>query len=406
MSLPEEIALDVFGEMQCVTCHDPHDDTFGNFLVTTNIKSNLCLKCHDLYGWTESVHATSNALVQNANDEYLKNTGYQTVSDNGCLSCHQPHSAGYPERLFHFEQEEDNCFSCHNGQVAKNVMDEFQNLSGHFVGDYDQIHDIREFPGGSDRHVECEDCHNPHAMVKSIQIPASAPNIQGSLRAVSGVSASGAVIQHASYEYEVCFKCHGNNLTRVDSLISRQITQTNTIMEFDKSNPSFHPVTARGVNTNVPSLISGLDESSMIYCTDCHNSDASSQVKGPHGSKYPFLLAYQYETEDETDESIFAYELCYQCHDRQSILNDRSFEKHKKHIVDEKTPCSVCHDPHGISYSQGNSTNNTHLINFDRTVVFPDVITGRLEFEDLGTFRGRCYLECHGENHSPEEYEP
>lgn len=404
--LPDEITLDKFGEMQCVTCHDPHDDTFGNFLVTTNIKSNLCLKCHDLYGWTGSMHEASNALVQSANDDYLRDTGYETVSDTGCLSCHQPHSAGHPERLFHFEKEEDNCFSCHNGQVAKNMINEFQKFSGHFVGDYEQIHDIRESAGGSDQHVECEDCHNPHAMVQSLESPNTAPNIQGALMGVSGVTSSGSMIEHASYEYEVCFKCHGDNSTRVDSVISRQITQTNTMLEFDQSNPSFHPVTARGANMNVPSLISGLDESSIIYCTDCHNSDTSSQVKGPHGSQYPFLLAYQYETEDETEESVFAYELCYQCHDRDSILNDRSFEKHKKHIVDEKTPCSVCHDPHGISYSQGNSTNNTSLINFDMTVVFPDPDTGRLEFEDLGTFRGQCYLECHGEEHSPEDYEP
>jgi hypothetical protein len=177
-------------------------------------------------------------------------------------------------------------------------------------------------------------------------------------------------------------------------------------LEFDPSNPSFHPVTVRGVNVNVPSLISGLDEFSMIYCTDCHNSDTSSQARGPHGSQYPFLLAYQYETEDEIEESVFAYELCYRCHDRQSILSDRSFKEHRKHIAEEKTPCSVCHDPHGISYSQGNSVNNSNLINFDATVVFPDPDTGRMEFEDLGTFRGQCYLECHGVRHSPEAYEP
>jgi predicted CXXCH cytochrome family protein len=406
VSLPDEIALDKLGEMQCVTCHDPHDDTFGNFLVTTNIKSNLCMKCHDLYGWTGSVHATSNILVQSAADSYLRETGYQTVSDNGCLSCHQPHSAGHAERLLHFEKEEDNCFNCHNGQVAKNMTNEFQKFSGHFVGDYEAIHDIGESAGGTDQHVECDDCHNPHAMIQSVQAPATAPNIRGATKAVSGVTAGGAMIEHATYEYEICFKCHGNNSNRVDSLISRRITQTNTLLEFEQANPSFHPVTARGVNMNVPSLISGLDESSMIYCTDCHSSEASSQVKGPHGSQYPFLLAYSYETADDTEESVFAYQLCYQCHDRDNILNDRGFEKHKKHIVDEKTPCSVCHDPHGISYSQGNSTNNSNLINFDATIVFPDPDTGRLEFEDLGTFRGQCYLECHGKRHSPEVYEP
>jgi len=401
--LPDEITLDRFGEMQCVTCHDPHDNTFGKFLVTTNIKSNLCLKCHDLNGWTGSIHAMSDVLVQGAADPYLLDTGYLTVSDNGCLSCHQPHSAGGHERLFHFEKEEDNCLNCHNGQVASNIADELMKYSGHFAANYEGIHDIIETPGGFEKHVECEDCHNPHAIIRS---SATAPQITGALKSVSGITAEGSPIDSALYEYEVCFKCHAGNSGFVASAIPRQITQTNTMLEFDQGNPSFHPVTGRGVNMNVPSLFSGMDESTIIYCTDCHNSDASSSVKGPHGSQHPYLLAFRYETEDETEESVLAYELCYQCHDRESILNDRSFEKHKKHIVDEKTPCSACHDPHGISYSQGTATNNSHLINFDTTIVFPDPDTGRLEFEDQGTFRGQCYLQCHGEVHSPEGYEP
>jgi hypothetical protein len=35
--------------------------------------------------------------------------------------------------------------------------------------------------------------------------------------------------------------------------------------------------------------------------------------------------------------------------------------------------------------------------------VEPDA-RGLLEFEDIGRFSGRCYLQCHGENHSPKEY--
>jgi hypothetical protein len=71
--------------------------------------------------------------------------------------------------------------------------------------------------------------------------------------------------------------------------------------------------------------------------------------------------------------------------------------------VDVRTPCNVCHDPHGISYTQGNSTNNSKLINFDTSVVSPSS-SGKLRFESLGTNRGRCYLRCHGENHDPKSY--
>jgi hypothetical protein len=82
---------------------------------------------------------------------------------------------------------------------------------------------------------------------------------------------------------------------------------------------------------------------------------------------------------------------------------NKSFRHHKKHIVNEKTPCNVCHDPHGISITQGNSTNNSKLINFDLSVVSPSS-SGQLKFESRGVFRGACYLKCHGKNHDPRRY--
>jgi hypothetical protein len=74
---------------------------------------------------------------------------------------------------------------------------------------------------------------------------------------------------------------------------------------------------------------------------------------------------------------------------------------HRKHVVEENTTCSVCHDPHGISATQGNSINNSHLINFDISIVEPDPNTGMLKFEDGGSNTGTCYLSCHGATHSP-----
>lgn len=142
---------------------------------------------------------------------------------------------------------------------------------------------------------------------------------------------------------------------------------------------------------------------SMIYCTDCHNSNDNSGAKGPHGSDYSPLLVRNYETSDHTSESEFAYELCYKCHSRNSILSGESFPQHRMHL-EEKIPCSACHDAHGVSSAQGTSTNNSHLMNFETTIVSPDLTTDRLEFRDMGVFRGQCYLSCHGENHSPKEY--
>jgi len=400
-SLPDPLQLDRSGELQCTTCHDPHDNSYGDFLVMSNHRSQMCTSCHDLTGWTSSSHESSNVLVAGAADPYLQRGEHATLADAGCQICHRPHAAGGNERLLHFSRLEDNCLSCHDGSVAQsNIRADLFKFSRHDVFRYQGVHDPREIPTAAPRHVECVDCHDPHAVQTGSAQP---PLITGAMRGVSGVAISGAMMRNAQFEYEVCFKCHADNPDRQQSAITRQITQTNTRLEFDPSGPSFHPVVAPGANPNVPSLKPPMTVATLIYCTDCHSSDSTSGAKGPHGSIYPHLLTYRYETSDFTPESSFSYELCYRCHSRNSILGDESFSVHSEHL-EEQIPCSACHDPHGISASQGMSLNNSHLINFDITIVQPDPDTGRLAFEDTGVFRGQCFLTCHGRVHSPAEY--
>jgi hypothetical protein len=68
------------------------------------------------------------------------------------------------------------------------------------------------------------------------------------------------------------------------------------------------------------------------------------------------------------------------------------------------SPCNNCHDPHGISVTQGNSVNNSKLINFNTGVVGPSASGIGPRFESTGTFHGQCYLTCHGHNHNPAVY--
>jgi cytochrome c553 len=236
---------------------------------------------------------------------------------------------------------------------------------------------------------------------------AQAPTIWPSMGKVPGVNVAGLPVDEAQYEYEVCFQCHADDNALDEPYISRVITQLNTRFQFESTAVSFHPVTAPGRNNNVPSLKPPYDESSMIYCSDCHGSEAGGGgPRGVHGSNIEPLLVRQYETLDYTPESAQAYALCYHCHYREGpdgILSDRSFP-HELHVVDERTPCSVCHDSHGVSSLQGTMTNNAHLINFDASVVFPDPVTGRLEYRTTGQFQGECFLSCHGANHSPASY--
>lgn len=391
-------------KVQCTSCHDPHVDLYEKFLVASTRYSDLCKYCHQRNGWDQSSHNLSNATWNGSGNNPWFHTSYTTVSENACENCHNPHTAAGPVRLMNYNREEDNCLDCHNGNVASTDI-EADMAQGwkHNVYPYSGIHDPNETGYVQNRHVECVDCHNPHMAHES---PASAPNANGFIRGVPGVDTQGNHISSIQYEYELCYKCHADSPDKPGTNIPRQIEQTNVRLEFDLSNPSFHPVEGPGQNSNVPSLISPYTESSIIYCTDCHASSGAQAAKGPHGSVYFHLLKFNYETDDYTQESYTAYELCYQCHDRNTIINGMGrFSKrvHNKHIVREDTPCSACHDAHGISSSQGNSTNNTHLINFNVSIVGP-TSSGRREFVDKGERSGSCYLKCHGENHNPKSY--
>jgi ribosomal protein L40E len=312
-----------------------------------------------------------------------------------------PHTAGEPERLLNYSFEEDNCLVCHNGNVAKtNIEKTLLKKYTHAVQDYSGLHvpaeDLSIGKIEKKKHVECFDCHDAHISSKT---PASGPpQVSGALEGVEGMSLSGEYVPLVSNEYEVCFKCHADNNMIADINIDRDLQQLNTRLEFSPSNPSFHPVVSQGRNPDVPSLLPPYTTSSLIYCTDCHNNDDKSGAQGPHGSVYEYLLESNYSTLDLTEEDSSNYGLCYKCHDRNSIINDESFSEHNSHIVDEKTPCSACHDPHGISVTQGNETNNSNLINFDLTIVSPDS-QGSLYFEDDGLFTGSCALICHGSEH-------
>ncbi|WP_136810103.1 cytochrome c3 family protein [Desulfosediminicola flagellatus] len=399
-SLPPEIQLDDSGQLQCTACHDPHDDSLGNFLVMSNRFSYLCIGCHSKKGWDSSTHALSSLRWNGQGSDPWPNTSYGTVAENGCENCHQPHTAGNHQRLLKREYEEDNCIVCHNGNVAAESVElELTKPYLHPVQSYNGVHDAAEnfTLNGVENHVECEDCHNPHQVNSST---ASAPVVAGENVGVLGIDAGGQQVAESQNLYEICFKCHADNTVISEPAITRQIDQVNTRMEFASGNPSYHPVIASTINSYVPSLLPPYSSGSLMYCTDCHGSDDPEGARGPHGSMNEYLLVERYETTDMTRESAEAYALCYKCHDRGVILSGRSgFSLHRKHVENANTPCAVCHDPHGISATQGNADNNGSLINFDVTVVSPNS-AGELYYSAMSNAQCSCALLCHEKDHT------
>jgi predicted CXXCH cytochrome family protein len=425
-ALPSSLVFYYGGTVHCTTCHDPHEDRYqspdrtgfltGKFLLVNNRNSALCTLCHIKTGWSTSSHATSTAQTNGVLPVTPRNwPTWLTVGEWGCESCHVSHSGSSKQWLLYYTKEEDNCYSCHKGNVAqKNIYAQFQKFSHHSVEYATGVHSPAESPLLITNHVECDDCHNPHTVSNAT---ASAPFISGKLTSVSGVDLSGTAIKPAIYEYQICFKCHADSTPSIlfspGYPLPRVVNTTNLRTKFNNVNPSYHPVVNIGKLTTLPSMPSPytptLTATSTVYCTDCHDSDESSSAggtgpRGPHGSIYPPILLVQYMTTDNTMESFQNYALCYRCHNRDIVLSTQSFKKHQTHVVNDLAPCSVCHDPHGVPSDAGVSGSHTHLINFNVAIVKP--VTGQVYplYNDNGNGTGSCTLVCHGVTHTNMSY--
>jgi predicted CXXCH cytochrome family protein len=402
-TISRDLPLDRNGELQCTTCHDAHDSPYPKLLRVSNIGSQICIECHQETGWDQTSHNLSAAGWNGAKPDPWRSSPYTTVSDNGCQNCHVSHNeAGGPRLLIH-ASEEDNCLDCHNGNVATDNLDAlFANrTSSHAVGATMLVHDPTEPAVADTRHVECVDCHDPHATLAS----RSAGDVPSNVR---GVTLAGVETDVAFETYQICLRCHGDSPNQPVPGTLRQDDLNNLRLRIQPDSPSFHPIAGVGRNGNVPSLIAPLNEQSIIGCVGCHNSSEARSVggsgpEGPHGSAFEPILVRNYETLDNTPESASNYALCYGCHSRDSILNDESFPEHDRHVRGADTPCNVCHDPHGITSTQGNVANNSHLINFDTEIVSPNQ-NGQLRFVDQGEQTGSCDLSCHGKDHDDFNY--
>ncbi|HTV62973.1 MAG TPA: cytochrome c3 family protein [Verrucomicrobiae bacterium] len=411
-TLTGPVKLDSTGQMQCDSCHDPHNDQYGNFLVMDNTGSALCLVCHNNATWPTSAHALSTQVIPATVSAQIappapvasaamrvKSSANNTVAAMACENCHATHRAGAKQYLLKFEKEEQNCLVCHDGQMStKNVAADFEKFSVHPITLNSGLRNPAEDPiNPPTRHVTCTDCHDPHGA----KMQAATPTVSGALAGVVGVSATGAVVKPIRYEYELCFRCHADSVARGPATLPRQFVQSNTRLQFFTANESFHPVEAEGRNPNVPSLTAPWLTTTIIACTDCHNSDSSpgaggSGANGPHGSIFAPILERNLNLQDFEPESPLAYDLCYKCHSRNSILANQSFKFHSTHIVNDQTACTTCHDSHGVAEAP-------HLINFNTAYVTPSA-SGQIQYISTGTFHGNCTLTCHGKDHENAPY--
>ncbi len=312
-------------------------------------------------------------LSRAANETHMD----KTKLPRGCGSCHQGHGKRATAMLV--VSKEELCFTCHGpakdgtpGQARTDIYDVLLKKSNHSMLLTSKFHVqgeiLPERSPSAPRHVSCYDCHNAHSSTKG-----------QAFRGIRGYSGRGGKLKNAQKEYELCYLCHSDSANLPPG-------SGNIAEKFDPGNASYHPVGAAGKNRRTPSLRGATSSGSMMDCSDCHGNDDKFGPKGPHGSNYDNLLNANYTTRPGP-ESSFAYALCYQCHDRNSILNDESFRSHKRHVVYGDVPCFGCHDSHG-------SRDRDNLVNFDATEAFPNS-QGQFIYVKVMPGKPRCFLSCH-----------
>ena len=308
-------------------------------------------------------------FVQGASAEMASHQDRLKVGDS-CAACHAGHGKRRTPMLR--DSVPGLCYECHGKgtygaltMTAQNIYFASRKRYHHPVDEtaryHKQTETLPEKSPAAPRHVSCLDCHNPHISEKN-----------DPTKGAVGYSASGMRQREAQKISDICYKCHAESP-------NRPVSNPDTAQQFDPVNTSYHPIERVSRDRSI-SLVSGA-AGSMIECTSCHD---------PHGSDYEFMLRYNYQATDGA-ESLSAYELCYSCHKRESILADQSFQQHRRHIVFAGASCKTCHSAHG-------SRNNSRLIEFNPLVVSPGS-TGMLRYMKTGK-EVSCFLRCHGADHT------
>ena len=407
---------------------------------------------------TPTLPARAPTAIPGASDPHVN---YTATSDD-CAACHRSHTASGIV-LRQTWPEEQVCFTCHKtAGTGTNVQPAFTSYTNtatqffkHDVAATNGVHRLGQntsaFFTGANRHIECEDCHEPHKSTRDAAAGTTLPPmIQPEMYLASGVdptwtgagAPSGFTWQtQAQREYQVCFKCHSsfttlptyqpngwgwtgaawnyvaNGLPKLTTTNTSQVLDSRDMaQELNPNNTSFHPVIAKGRNTAIPAaaFVNGWSVNSMVYCADCHtNANQPANGYGPHGSPRLHLLdgTMNYTTVDSTNNRNFQGngELCFKCHDYTLYVSgtatttntgfrtgngDNFHAFHSGGQGSFGVPCYECHDTHG--------SEQQHLINFNSAAVtFPAGYNSQDAWVyNPATGVGSCFLTCHNVTHA------
>jgi predicted CXXCH cytochrome family protein len=393
------------------------------------------------------------------------------LASDSCAGCHAAHDAQGPMLLQEPEPQSATCFSCHDGTGAlSDVRSDWEDPSlpandaatgsyyshpatvtgGHVSGIED------EFAGVLNRHAVCADCHQPHLAdaTKAIQ-STGGWSASGAIQApgvavtngAAGAAPTYAWKQVATFEYELCLKCHSGytTLPAQDAAHPSRWALDKSI-ELNPANGSYHPVEAAGTNQSSamtaslagtsPYKLWSFETDETVRCLNCHGDSnlakpatpptADARLDNHAGPNRGILIApYRDRLLKSVADPYLAQDfgLCYVCHaeapqldDSGDVRTDTNFSWHGYHntsISGDGTGgtdidvqgagrgnaiCAECHfRTHGTALAIGTQAQAPRLVNFAPNV---RPVNGVLSFTPAGTSTmGSCTLNCHGKNH-------
>ena len=355
-----------------------------------------------------------------------------------CAACHKGHRAVTPTRSKTGGGNPDRvCIACHEGTNLAATTDRAPKLptwsgqgSGHLKNRFssrraeDYTRTVKANGKTLKLTQDCTGCHDPHGKER------------GRLR-VTAFDTRGQLLDRRPQSVaEVCFGCHAG-----PEAAPLQSGQSDLGALFAKGTASSHAIGATAAGRpELPSLRASTFQG-PLDCGSCHGNPDPSGAKGPHVSTHAAILKAPFGREKDLARlGERANDLCFLCHDKQSIVSNQSFPFHGQHMsgftssgsvtaqrrapalseaaavlglrsprdflpgrggaylpgYGEPATCATCHASHG-------SLRQPSLIEFDRSVVSPSSV-GAPSFQRTGLGHGNCTLTCHGYDHVQTRY--
>jgi predicted CXXCH cytochrome family protein len=360
----------------CLSCHKQSRNYYSAYGVNRGRSKTITITLSDYVASDHNYYATSGFgtdvfygnCVKCHNDNMVKSKQDSTYTFGTHIST--------TSSIISWVTEENLCYKCHSTAAQDNpnapndyynkvamssrsqqIKTMFAKTYAHPVADAGLAGRHSPTEGttsgwlpGSNRHVECTDCHNPHAAKsgtttwpsKNSVRSSAAPPIAGANQGVWGVNISGASggdwsgsgtdgnpstptytrIATVSTQWQLCLKCHSTygwptsdpaKVPDGDLKGNTNTNQTDIGRNFNPKNYAYHPIFTIGrnqppVNKNsnwdsstirkissggglTNTFTDGWGASSRVVCTDCHAGDAgTSEPAGPHGSNNKWLL--------------------------------------------------------------------------------------------------------------------